>query len=107
MAAAMVVKLLPRVTCHNVEVRLDSCEILAVVDVEIKESVALELVPVVERACAVLTDLLGVAVAPSHDGVGSDFSLRLVLAHLIAEVEVEVEFGEEVESVVDLEVTGR
>ncbi len=100
LAVAEIVEFLPGVARHHVEVRLDGLEILLVVDVEVEKGVALDLVPVVLRACAIL-----VVAAPCHDRVLGYGVVRPVLRHLVTEIEVEVEFRHPVERIVDLEVT--
>ena len=104
---AEVAEALPFVTGHNVEIRADSLEFLAVVEIEVQQGVALELPPFGACACAGHAVGVEILIVPGHSRVGGGEFVALVLADLITEVKIEVEFGEEVESVVDLEVTGR
>ena len=94
------IETLPRVTGCYVEVRLDSLNFLLVVHVEVEKSVALELLNVL-----ISTSTVVVVAVPSCRRVCSEIDVLLRLAHVVTEVEVEVEVGEPFQSVVDLEVT--
>ena len=103
---AVVVEMLPGVTGGEVYVRFESFEFFLIVNVEVEQGVALEFVPFVESSgtCGVVHDEL--VVGPSGYGVSVGGAVAEVTRHLVTYVEVEVQFGEEVQGVVDLEVAG-
>ena len=81
------VETLPVITDSYIQVRLCSLEILLIVDIEVEEGIALELVPIATIAGTIL-----IVIAPSHDRIGSSDLLICILINLITEVEVEVKF---------------
>ena len=96
---ALAVEVLPGVTGGHVDVRPYRVEVLLVVGVEVEQRVGAVLVNVVVGAGAVL--VVGV---PHRRGVALGDGVLVGLAHVVAQVQVETELGQEVQRIVELQV---
>ena len=101
-AEATVFEVLPRITGNEVDVRIDSIDLLLIVQVELKKSVLLHLPSVSSNRSTV-----AVVVLPSEGRVLGDCVVFLSARPVVTEVQVSVEVGEEVESIVELQVAVR
>ncbi len=99
--AFVVIKTLPGVTGHHVKRGLDAFYFFLVVGIELEHGVACQLVLIVVLAGAVV-----VVGLPGLRAVGQCVVACATLHDVVTEVEVQSQFGEEVQCVVDHQVAG-
>ena len=98
------------VPCHDVDTALQRAKLLDVVRVEVEEEAALALVVSIVRTALIdvgLACLLEGVALPSEGGVLGDDDRTLTRSVVVAEVHVELQLGEEVELIVDLQIADR
>ena len=98
------------VPSHDVDAALQRAKLLDVVRIEVEEEAALALVVSIVRTALIdvgLACLLEGVALPAEGGVLGDDDRTLTRSVVVAEVHVELQLGEEVELIVDLQIADR